>query len=313
MTKRNWPFVFVLAAVAVAIFAGNSVLGAAEAESEGLTELRDVLAKSADSSEVGSVYNRVFPTLSEADLEKLSRDPNTSLALQAYAELHTNWRKVERPKYDSYEYLLPARDKQRFLGFLAGRTGLTPPKGWEKAYGKEWTGETFKYRESSLGEKLDLGILRVPKGTEIRERDGAIEVRIGDAACSFPMEIIDVLNTNDDWVSRGCASISGDVGLLALYDATGPCFLYCVRNGELRWQTVAWGPGSPPLFGMTGYWSHNVEIVVGDDYVALFGSGTGGPCVEVFDLETGKSRFRYSREYWSQRSPVSFADGESED
>jgi hypothetical protein len=298
--------------IAASTFCGPSRrCTSAEATIGRLTDLHQILETATHFSDAGLAYNRVLPKLTDTELRELSRDLNTSLALQAYAELHNTWRENRKATLpDAVPSLLVNRDKYQFLGFLAGRTGLIPPRWWENAFGKPYTDELLKYRQSSVADKLDRKFLEVPTGTELREHDGQIVVRIGERECVFPITIIDCLNKDDVFVSRACAGISGENGVLAFYDRTGPCYLFCARKGVLRWQSVGWGQGSTAIAG--GYWAHDAEIVLQDDIVAVFGSGTGGPYVEAFDLETGQNRFRFSREYWFQRSPRSFVKQETE-
>ena len=235
-------------------------------------------------------------------LWKLTRDPDIGIALAGYLELHGDLvpRAESPPKHLERLYgpllelvdrqSLPRQvrdplDAQRFFGFLEGRTGLQPPGWWEKAYLEQYTHRIFQYHQSPLGASLRHGILEVPIGLSVTEHNGRIAVRQGDSSLSVSRAVLDKVD-NAISVQQCTAVINGDIGVLALFAVPGNCSLLCVKKDTVQWTAKAWNYGAPNRIGVTGPWIHDLELTIQGDQVAVFGAGTGGAYVEVFDKKT---------------------------
>ena len=315
----RWLITSYLSIVCAFVSCGWLAAYAGEPSPQGETvdRLRGVIVHAKDFFEAGEACNKLFRRLDKQQLREWSRDTNIGIALAAYAELHGNLvpranSRAEHlkllygrlsgglPEVDREslpEHVRDPLDAQRFLGFLEARTGLQVPRWWEEAYQEQYTCGIFEYQESSV-----LGFLEVPIGLSLRETNGRIVVRRGDSSFSVPKPVVDKVDS-EQLFQRCTATIKGDTGVVAFFDGPGSCFLFCVKNNTLQWSAEAWNYGAPNRIGVTGPWTHDLEVSIQEKCVAVFGTGTGGAYVEAFDKKTGANIFRFSQTYWLQKRP----------
>ncbi len=245
-------------------------------------------------------------------LNDLKCDLNASIALQAA------WEACRRTD--------GSRDAiHRFLGFVEGKTSLTVPLRWEVSLLRNalrnepeilddvlrrrlqscaflrmdnMTGkvayEGARYRESVLG-------LWVPEDTRATQTEGSLEFATPAGRVRFLDKLLTDLKRGRYGRLENCVVSIGDrhtyVALFSAMPGQYPVICIDSRNGRLVWQSDVWVPRSEFL---TGPGLHDVSIVVRNNVVACFGQGVD--CyLEAFEIETGKSVFRFSTYYASSR------------
>jgi hypothetical protein len=241
----------------------------------------------------------------------LKDDPYLGTALAASWESNTN---------TGFTKLNP--NPQRFLGFLEGRTRLKVPLEWEVWLITELHRDDQKLIDSSLkrylpiapflkdvdGSVMDvsppfsqtpLGIW-IPPGTELKKHGKMITISVGANSVTVREELLDRLRkaSSGDLLK---AVLGPKHSYIALFSGSGQAFpLLCLESnsGRVIWEAETWGYGGENVKGVgTGITHHEIEIVVGDKKVALFGQGWG--CyLEVFDRDTGANLCRFSTSYW---------------
>ena len=120
---------------------------------------------------------------------------------------------------------------------------------------------------------------------------------------SIPRSVIDQWSSEHPFITRCKATIEGGIGVVAFYDRRPQVYLLlCVKNDNIKWQAEVWRYGGPSG-GTGGSWSHDLEITIQEDCVAVFGTGSGGAYVEAFDKRTGANLFSFSPKFWMRRRP----------
>jgi hypothetical protein len=218
---------------------------------------------------------------------------------------------------------------QRFLGFLEGRTRLRVPLQWEVGLITEVFRDDQKLVNSSLkcylpiaaflkqvddGSIMDvsepfseapLGVW-VPPGTRLKMVGNKITVSVGAESVIFPKELLERLRKTYD-IGLLKAVLGPERSYIALYAGPGRSFpLLCLdsHSGKVIWKTESWGYGEENYRGVAGsLFRHELEIVLTDNTIALFGEGNGGCYLDVFDQKTGTSLYRFSTSYWRMATP----------
>lgn len=308
---RN-PKLFVAIA---ALLIGQSVLPglAADEKSPDAKPLAEWEAKLTERSAAGKEYAQRFHGKTAEELAAMASSGSTQLALLAkWESLGCRNDAVAPP------------EPSRFLGYLEGKTGLTPPLLWQyKVTSVAHKSADFLEKEQALQTRmLVAGLLR-------RERDrrpvfvwpGRKESGVG-VTVDYNVEV----RRDEDWlvfsqarrstriphqalpiqpfVAENCSVLlSDDYSALAVHNGRGggssKLLCYDARTSKQLWETQTWGSVHPEIgFGI---WLHHVELVRAGDTLGVFGCGTCGHYLEAFDLRTGKNLFRVSADLWDDR------------
>src|SRR5262249_13336025 len=97
--------------------------------------------------------------------------------------------------------------------------------------------------------------------------------------------------------------------LIANFEHSGRGFpLICVDNqtGKPKWEVDAWAFGAEVLRGWTGPrpW-HDLTLVTKENRLAVFGRGSAGCYVEIYDMEQGRNLVRFATNFWYAKWMVS--------
>lgn len=270
-----------------------------------------------EAHDLGKSYLKDFDRVGHAPLRKDMAAADTTRALAAAWELcrrTPDERVTPRPPW--------------FLGFFEGRTKLTPPLWWQFAVhlacfagrpGYESLAAAAlpnyvplcpQVRKGPSGSPFicfpqahDTGLeLRAPTGTEVASEKDTVAIRVGERTLRLRgknvKELRDLAFGND--TIETC--VTKDRSFVAFVDKfADPYVLACVdtRSGKVLWRTWVWGLGN--YGGYTGSWTHNVQIVSDNRVVAVYGECVLECYAEAFDVETGKSLFRFTSCLWRQR------------
>ena len=291
------------------------ILGPAQDEDARIRMARRDFLTAKNWDEAGRALQKLLVGIDPAKLPGLMNDRDTGIALHAAWELCLN---------PGQGKLLPR--PQRFLGFLEGRTGLTPPLRWEVKV----TSLFFLMRRSdhirptaAIEEYLPIApflhkergwLLWTPQelartelgefapvGTSLKRDGGDVLITQGTATLRLRQEILRRTDYCPPLLRCCAARLGPQRSFLVLYsDEARPFPLICVdsRSGRLLWQAQVWGSGWQPF--SSGCTHHELSIEVCDNRVALFGE-TGSCYLEAFDLATGACAFRFCSGWWCHR------------
>lgn len=241
------------------------------------TALRENVLRAQHSRDRGAAYRAMVQDLERSSLEQLERDLDEGIALMAAFALHN----VRIPPAND----LDREHAERFLQFFKHRTRLDPPAWWAK--------HLPELNPSVTPDELPQAHLDI----------GDVEVRvsIGDGRLLIPSEVFRLIAA-PTLARHTTAVIGAERSFLATYDDVGKLFpLISVQSqpGLPIWQTESWALGADNLDDLSGRrWVHAAQLVLDGPWVIVWGAGTGGSYVEVFDSDDGANRFRFSTNYW---------------
>lgn len=268
--------------------------------------------KERPSQKQAAEYKALFEKVGRAGLPDLTKDKDTSLALQASWELHKKL--VKRTKRagpvlkdvqsnETYD----AAEVKKFVEFVKERTKAPVPGWWadrladldvykERSH-LSWA-EAHKLKEVALGKE---DVWRVRDGVTLALKDGTISYRSGDVSLEFPKNLFDITSFEDALADL----VTEKVTCLAKYrsELGGGRFRVAGfenKSGKHIWSAETWPVHPFPHFGPTT--EQRVEMTRAGDTVFVFGATTRGLYVEAFDLGTGKCQFRFCTSYWGNPS-----------
>ncbi len=239
--------------------------------------LRENVLRAQHSRDRGAAYRALAQGLKRSSLERLERDLDEGIALTAAFALHN----VRIPPAND----LDRAHADRFLQFFKHRTRLNPPAWWAK--------HLPELNPSVTPDELPQAHLDI----------GEVEVRvsIGDGHVLIPSEVFRLVAA-PTLARHTTAVIGAERAFVASYDDVGKLFpLISVQSqpGLPAWQTESWSLGADNLDDLSGRrWVHAAQLVLDGPWIIVWGAGTGGTYVEVFDSDDGANRFRFSTNYW---------------
>jgi hypothetical protein len=280
------------------------------------TRARSAVLSASSSDEAGRAYIRLMEGAGPSDLNELMDDASTAIAL------HARWKLCKEVDAEDRGYYA-----HRFLGFIEGRFGMKAPLRFEVSIvsAHECTGEEIarKLISSYIGkcdflkmvdkkpcyypieyEKCkEFRDVRLPKGATIDRKDAGLELRMDGSSIILAVESVKEIE-QEQQVRKRCMFKRGKYqSYVAIHDQYGSRYLLVSmdpKSGKVLWKTKVWGLGSESVSVKFGSFHHDVEIVETAKNVAVFGNGSGGCYVEVFDRKSGAPKCRFSTNYWSQ-------------
>lgn len=309
---------------------------AAETKNSGATTNIDVLRqKFVTAKRPNDAAKAIKPLLSRLNSDQLFSlrlDPHTGLALFA------GWESRRLKVSQLHGQQVPFHP-ERFLGLVEGRTRLQCPYRWsalltfnssDEAQGPEFiSSRKLLYGRSGVftdfhferpGEikvfalNLRTGSKRHNTGAKFTVPSGVkvSKGRLWSGTRSIPFQTTfrRVLNAKSTehvaWVFDELSiQIGTKYAYVAIFDCAGRSFpLWCLdsKSGKILWQTTVWGHGEEEnVMEMNPQWNE-VTIVSNETLVAVFGAGVFSNYIEAFSAKTGKNRFRFSTNDWSNWS-----------
>lgn len=271
-------------------------------------------AANSPSNRVGKMYKNKFRNIHADELRELQTGADIETALQAAWILNTS---------PTVNPLSPS--PQRFLGFLEGRTGITPPLRWEvrlvlDAYRnappeadavlekylklapflKRGGGGrlSFRYEADKLSH-IGLGLTSLQE-INLKQNGETVVVSVGQAKLVLAEKVIRDLLRQYNFLETCAVNIGTDVSVVAFYSRSGfnfPLIGVESKSGKVIWQTESWSFGGINIGPSSGPASESLSLVTTSNSVVLFGAGPEF-YIESYDLKTGKNRYRFSTNYW---------------
>jgi len=263
-------------------------------------KIRRAMQAAKNPNDLPKEFSKWWSQLRAHELETLTQEANDSLALHAYARLHNGWihRHPIDASYDHPDFVMLDADRERFLGFLEGRLKVSLPWWWQRSYGEFSQGRKLKYETVEL--KFCKSMCDVAEPLTLELPLGGTVLKDSDRECRLPFEVWHEVEEKLSSMFAVNALLLEDVTVLAFYNSVGNCWIHVrPKQGPPWWaQTWYW-----QLKFYSGVWEQDVGLRIVGNRLFVFGSGTLGPSVEGFDLRSGQSEFRYSRELWNIGPP----------
>jgi hypothetical protein len=147
----------------------------------------------------------------------------------------------------------------------------------------------------------DVLKVEIPPDVKVTETASGIELTQDGLTVLAGKDVLKEIVRRRPEHRRGFMRITPEQSFLAICDDTGSRFnmvSFDSRTGGLLWKAELWGLGTERFSIIFGSWFHDLEIMVGEDNVGLFGHGSKGCYLEVLDRKTGSPNTRFSTNYW---------------
>ncbi len=254
------------------------------------------------------LFGGVADDPTQEQLYRYLLDDDPAVALSAASRLYLSLTPPGRPR------------PERFVSFFRGCTGLEPPPGWElallwqlyrderarqaeqaQAYagtdpavrvqGEELLLTHRRYTPTEFGLAVPAGLTLAPEGLGVGVRTPSGEVRVARPVLE---KLRDESRMGEYSVCD--AAVAGVCVFLTARDrgVAAPYWLVCfdVRAGRHLWRAGVRAGGESPLGPRRNWLLHDVDLVAGEDLVAVFGRGDD-LYVEVYDARSGRPLFRF--------------------
>lgn len=288
--------VLVIAVLAVLALTGVSVPRAQQGEARSVARLREDVRKAANPAELNKAYEALFDGVGRYKLPDLIQDDDLGVAVHAAWAYNKATYQRRGTWLAPTEVVAPER-AERFLGFLEGRTRLKIPLWWDMAFADPFLNlksDDSDFHQTGLG---GLGI-RAPIGTELVKKGDRIVVTVHSsveanrtASVTIDESVLDQLEEYQAF-EKCAAQVKPEESFLAFYTDLGsrfPLIAVDSHSGKVLWRAEVWSRDA--AFG--GVSDHVAEIVVNDNFVAVFGICVVERYVEAFDRKTGACVFRF--------------------
>jgi hypothetical protein len=254
-------------------------------------------------------YKALFERVGKSGLVGLSKDEDTSLALQAAWEIHkkliisdkqVGW----RPKH-TYD----PKEMNKFVAFFKERTQAPVPDWWVDGIVDlaVWEGEFHLWVEanSRLREYTEIAfpnhVWYVRKGVDIAMKAESCTYKAGGVSIDFPKPKA----PTDRFVGDCLIDAPGKtITCLGVYRSSRPLRFdlagFETKSGKRLWLSEVWALGE---WGASGPNSdHRAALVTKGATIYVFGAARQGLYAEAFDLETGHCMYRFCTSYWGHWS-----------
>jgi hypothetical protein len=261
-----------------------------------------------------SAYQAYFQGMSRAKLEESELDPDMGIAL------HAAWASALEATERGFSPRL-----QRFLGFLKGRTRVPIPRHWEamltihtlqgrpeydcaralREYARDCSGVVTFPGPPGLG-WVYLPTRLTDAGLGLTSRDGVQLTRQADRLvvktrhASGTMQYKLFQEALREVPSRpSCTAAVGPAGAyLLIYERlaeSSHLSRFDSDSGLILWEARPWclGPSPDPAHG-SGSHRHEVDLVVTDKLVVVFGGESYECYLEAFDSSSGHREYYFS-------------------
>lgn len=258
-----------------------------------------------------ATYKTLFEKVGRAGLPELLKDKDTGVALQAAWELHKKLVKRDKPNKDSTlirsTETYDATEMKKFLAFIKDRTKAPIPDWWaagisdlyvvdmDEVRGHLYFGDIPRLKEIELGDQTWL----VREGVIMKRQGKITSYQSGDVTLQVPKELFPKLDR-----ANLADLVTEKETCLASYQSSGG-YRFNVAKVDNKtskhvWTAEVWAVDRRTLFGPSAM--HRIEMTQAGDVLFVFGAEAFGMYIEAFDLETGKSQFRFCSSNWRNYS-----------
>lgn len=266
--------------------------GGEDAErSKKIEQLREILINAKHDAETADAFKKLFLYVGRAGLADLTKDENTSIALQAAWELNKQIVKRDPEIPGRIDWVIEPKGMEKFLTLMAERTNTEIPKWWREAVlaADAFPGEhhAFIAVENTFKQRAFAGS---SKFATIEGKENQTQCKLGKTTLPHS----DEPGFNDSYFGL----LGDDRSFGVSYSDVGYPFklsAYESKSGDLKWTAQVWAARRGP-FGGKGF--HRVELVRLDDKVFVFGVESHGAYMEAFDTDTGLCLYRFCSCYW---------------
>lgn len=263
-----------------------------------INELVKKLGELEDPYRSAQAYRSLFATAGADALSRLQIVDDDSIAIQSAWEAVALTVPVKNG--DSF-YRPDAQKLNWFLGFLQGRTRVSPPDWWREVVldaRANRRNNIYHGDPKSVPYRRRTGIDRVtcPKNASVQKNGDSIVYRVGEAKISIPEELKERGN-HGTFIENVSGSFTDKHCFLALHDPVGyPHKVGCIdrTSGKLVWKATVCGSWWGDSSGSFESW---VAVVpTGDGRVFVFGAA-GGLYLQGFRATDGQSLVRFSTNF----------------
>jgi hypothetical protein len=300
----KWVYqLLLIALVAVQPFVRAADDVRAPTDQQVLVDLRSRLNDTKTSEERGMLLENALRDASEQMLRGLSVGNGDGLALSAYWQLskaRVHSRRAHRLGPAAQDTAAVAM----FCGFVDGRYGTSVPEWWQKAFisgSHERTAPAIrepKNRVSAPADSIDR--VATTLDTHITSDGNLVEIAVGTRTVRMRPELRKEIRANDSfekWLIR----FGDGVCYFAPCSETGcQSHVYAIDSatGAKKWVCDLWALGTQNLGGISGAWWHDVELVISNERLLVFGAGPGVVYIDAFSIRDGTCAFRFNSINW---------------
>jgi hypothetical protein len=265
--------------------------------SEKIKGLRERILKAqqgdaGSSAEAAAAYKELFTYVGRNGLKDLTKDKDTSIALQAAWEVHKKVIKRDPPLAGRTNWVFDKRPTEAFLAFFAERVKAKPPAWWRTNL---LNGEVFPDRHHAFITLAD----DVPEAPEVEVQEEEVVITVGKRTVHIAKAAYDKVASFPEIGVDPVALWGEEQSFFARPTFRGYPFKAAGVNsktGEKLWVASVWAARRGFSSGPAG--NNPVEIRREGDTVIVYGCESHGLYAEGFDAKTGKCRFRFCTCYW---------------
>ena len=269
-------------------------------KSEKVNTLRNVIvnAQIGDSKnrhQVSGAFKELFTYLGLEGLKELTRDEDTSIALQAAWETHKKPVKRDPAIAGRTDWVFDEKSMLEFLDFFADRVQAEPPEWWRDTliHGEVFPGDhhAFVYFNRNLPPAVKVEV----ENDEVLITAGLDSIELSKAAYNRTVAIRAKAEARAEHWGNELSFFAPPSGYP--FETIG----VETQTGKKLWTASVWAANEPrPMAGRP--WPVAVDIRRQGDMVIVYGYAFFGMFAEGFDVKTGECQFRFCTCYWSQYS-----------
>jgi hypothetical protein len=261
--------------------------------------LRENILKAASPDSKAIAYKELFLEVGLNEFTELTKDEDTSIALQSAWEIHKKIVKRTKPLTGRSDDIYDRDELGAFLVFLKDRTQAPVPDWWSTCIVDvdvfPHSNHAFLEDHGKIMPQLreSKAEYSVPKGAELELKDNKLVYSEGGKSLEFSKNILEKYE---------CDSYAGmiekDHSILAAYNVIGgfdfPLFGFETKGGKQIWKAKVWSANRD----YHGFALHTMELKEKGNIVYAFGLERNGMYLEAFNIKTGKCLYRFCTCYW---------------
>jgi hypothetical protein len=269
-----------------------------------VAELRERVLKADTPEKKAEAYKAYFLKVGRAGLKDLTKDEDTSIAIQAGWESHKLVKREPAVRGRADDIYDPD-DLKKFVAFLKERGKVSVPDWWAAAvvvvdvypgHHHAFVGPADE-RPGSVQAKMHKAETE-RRASAVEEKGGDIVYTARGRSISFPKAETHGLFNHPVGVigEKHSAVLAGPdcrtAGRQFHYELVG----FAGRGGKAAWRADVWATAGYNFFGPGD--SSLDDLTEQDGVVCVFGMKGFTAWAEAFDVATGAVRFRFSSSYW---------------
>lgn len=249
-------------------------------------------------------FRESLESATDDELDELCGVSDRTIALSAH------WQKIRNTFRDEYQHPPVRIDRaklQRFAGFVEGRLGIRPPSWWETLLGSLRYDSVQSLSVSRRATRLrdyrwTEAEMYVPRDiSDVKRQGGGLQIVREERQFTIPESVLSDAIEELTFVSAVSLLPGQDERFfVAFHWHLGNWTpVYCIdgASGKVIWQAMANtilppGASTGPL--PLSQW---IELRIQGKTLYVFGATDRSMFIDAFDMDSGKSEFRFSTAY----------------